>query len=139
VLAHDDQNDVKESDIDIDNEINNNVSTSMSTRTQTSKKNDDKKPEKDRVRDLDWARVAELLENGRKSAECLRRYNKICGHRGSDKAVAVKGPWTAEEDKKVIELVGAHGAKKWSQIAAELPGKYNSFEYAFRKLIRFQH
>lgn len=82
-----------------------------------------KKPEKDRVRDLDWGRVAQLVGNGRKSAECLRRYNKICGHRGGEKAAALKGPWTEEEDKKVIALVTAHGARKWSQIAAELPGR----------------
>jgi hypothetical protein len=88
-------------------------------KTKTKKK----KPEKDRVRDLDWGRVAELVGNGRKSAECLRRYNKICGHRGGEKAAALKGPWTEEEDRKVIALVTAHGARKWSQIAAELPGK----------------
>ena len=34
-----------------------------------------------------------------------------------------KGPWTKEEDEKIISLVRAHGAKKWSQIAAELPGR----------------
>lgn len=35
----------------------------------------------------------------------------------------VKGPWTAEEDAKVIDLVHAHGAKKWSVIANALPGR----------------
>jgi hypothetical protein len=35
----------------------------------------------------------------------------------------VKGPWTAEEDRKVLELVQKHGAKKWSIIAANLPGR----------------
>jgi len=78
---------------------------------------------KDRVRDLDWAKVATMVGNDRKSAECLRRYNKISGNRGAEKAGALKGPWTEEEDRKVIALVAAHGAKKWSQIAAELPGR----------------
>ncbi len=64
-----------------------------------------------------------MVGNGRKSAECLRRYNKISGHRGGEKAAALKGPWTEEEDSKVIALVRAHGARKWSQIAAELPGE----------------
>ena len=77
---------------------------------------------KDKVRDLDWAKVATLVGNGRKSAECLRRFNKISGNRGSEKAGALKGPWTEEEDRKVIALVTANGARKWSQIAAELPG-----------------
>ena len=35
----------------------------------------------------------------------------------------VKGPWTKEEDDKVIELVGQHGACKWSLIASSLPGR----------------
>ena len=34
-----------------------------------------------------------------------------------------KGPWTPEEDAKVIELVRAHGARKWSTIAQQLPGR----------------
>lgn len=79
---------------------------------------------KDKVRDLDWAKVAMLMGNERKSAECLRRFNKISGNRGSEKAGALKGPWTQEEDRKVIALVTANGARKWSQIAAELPGVY---------------
>lgn len=79
--------------------------------------------QKDRVRDIDWAEVASRIGNSRKSAECMRRYNKISGIRGGEKAAALKGPWTAEEDKKIIDLVMAHGAKRWSQIAAELPGR----------------
>ncbi len=34
-----------------------------------------------------------------------------------------KGPWSAEEDQKVVDLVGKYGPKKWSQIANELPGE----------------
>lgn len=34
-----------------------------------------------------------------------------------------KGPWSAEEDQKVVDLVGKYGPKKWSQIANELPGR----------------
>lgn len=35
----------------------------------------------------------------------------------------VKGPWTKAEDAKVISLVDKHGPKKWSTIAAALPGR----------------
>jgi len=35
----------------------------------------------------------------------------------------VKGPWTPEEDAKVVDLVNTHGAKKWSLIANCLPGR----------------
>lgn len=108
---------------DTENEPPNaNETASARKKKQNAKKK--KRPEKDRVRDLDWSKVAELVGNGRKSAECLRRYNKISGHRGGEKAAALKGPWTEEEDNKVISLVRAHGARKWSQIAAELPGEY---------------
>lgn len=79
---------------------------------------------KDKVRDIDWAEVASRLGSNRKSVDCLRRYNKIAGNRGGEKPSALKGPWTVEEDNKIISLVHAHGAKKWSQIAAELPGEF---------------
>ncbi len=75
------------------------------------------------MRDLDWPQVALKLGNGRKSAECLRRYNKLAGNRATESASALKGPWTPEEDKKLMLLVKKTGPKKWSQIAAELPGK----------------
>mmetsp|Transcript_13012 Transcript_13012/g.28156 ORF Transcript_13012/g.28156 Transcript_13012/m.28156 type:complete len:699 (+) Transcript_13012:286-2382(+) len=77
----------------------------------------------EKVRDTDWARVARIVGNDRSSAECMKRYNKIAGVRGTERAVAIKGTWSEEEDRKIIEMVQAHGAKRWSQIAAELPGR----------------
>lgn len=76
------------------------------------------------MRDINWGEVARRIGNGRLSAECLRRYNKLAGNRGGEKPGAIKGPWTTEEDYKIIELVKANGAKKWSMIAAELPGAF---------------
>jgi transcriptional activator Myb len=35
----------------------------------------------------------------------------------------IKGPWTAEEDTKVTQLVQVHGNKKWSFIARQLKGR----------------
>jgi len=74
-----------------------------------------------------WSDVAAAVGNGRTNVQCLQRYNKLS--RDPDKhghpeaiAVCMKGPWTEEEDQKVIVLVQKHGARKWSQIAAELPG-----------------
>mmetsp|Transcript_18724 Transcript_18724/g.28231 ORF Transcript_18724/g.28231 Transcript_18724/m.28231 type:complete len:569 (-) Transcript_18724:433-2139(-) len=40
-----------------------------------------------------------------------------------DEQVKTKGPWTKEEDEKVIALVQEHGPRKWSTIAAQLPGR----------------
>ena len=65
----------------------------------------------------------------RKPAECMRRYTKLRGasKSGAEKSGASKGPWTKEEDRKVIALVQQHGPKRWSQIASELPGECSLF------------
>lgn len=105
------------------NNTNNSPPNPRKTNSSKKRKKQTTKTTKDKVRDLDWAKVASMIGNERKSAECMRRYNKLCGNRGAEKAGALKGPWTKEEDQKVIQLVTAHGAKKWSQIAAELPGR----------------
>jgi hypothetical protein len=34
-----------------------------------------------------------------------------------------KGPWTAEEDAKLVELVEQYGTKSWSVISTGIPGK----------------
>jgi len=35
----------------------------------------------------------------------------------------LQGPWKPEEDELIQQLVQQHGAKKWSVIAAALPGR----------------
>uniref|UniRef100_A0A7S1HS35 Uncharacterized protein n=1 Tax=Eutreptiella gymnastica TaxID=73025 RepID=A0A7S1HS35_9EUGL len=35
----------------------------------------------------------------------------------------IKGPWTEEEDKQLIQLVSQYGAKRWSYIASYLNGR----------------
>jgi Myb-like DNA-binding domain len=81
------------------------------------------KPPLNSARDVPWPIVAQRLGTYRTSAECMKRYTKLTGQRQSEKTAALKGPWTAEEDQKILMLVTANGAKRWSQIAAELPGK----------------
>jgi hypothetical protein len=49
--------------------------------------------------------------------QCLHRWQKVLN------PDLVKGPWTSEEDQKVVNLVTVHGAKKWSLIASFLPGR----------------
>jgi len=63
-----------------------------------------------------WKKIAESLP-GRSDVQCLHRWQKVL------KPGLVKGPWTAEEDAKVVELVERYGQKKWSLIAKELKGR----------------
>lgn len=49
--------------------------------------------------------------------QCLHRWQKVLDPK------LVKGPWTAEEDAKVVALVNEHGPAKWSLIANALPGR----------------
>jgi hypothetical protein len=63
-----------------------------------------------------WKKIAENFPD-RTDVQCLHRWQKVLNPE------VVKGPWTPEEDQKVIELVEQLGAKKWSQIAQHLPGR----------------
>jgi hypothetical protein len=63
-----------------------------------------------------WKLISQSLPE-RTEVQCLHRWQKVL------KPTLVKGPWTAEEDRKVVELVKKHGAKKWSLIASHLPGR----------------
>jgi len=63
-----------------------------------------------------WKLISQRLPS-RTEVQCLHRWQKVL------KPELVKGPWTAEEDKKVVDLVKQYGAKKWSLIASNLPGR----------------
>jgi len=63
-----------------------------------------------------WKKISESLMN-KSATQCLHRWQKVL-----DPSL-VKGPWTEEEDKKVIELVEKFGAEKWSYISSFLPGR----------------
>lgn len=63
-----------------------------------------------------WKLISQRLPQ-RSEVQCLHRWQKVL------KPSLVKGPWTEEEDRKVVELVKKYGAKKWSLIASNLPGR----------------
>ncbi|GFH50305.1 myb proto-oncogene protein [Chaetoceros tenuissimus] len=63
-----------------------------------------------------WKRIAQALP-GRTDVQCLHRWQKVL------KPGLIKGPWTPEEDAKVVQLVKKYGQKKWSTIATELKGR----------------
>ncbi|CAH1168854.1 unnamed protein product [Phyllotreta striolata] len=63
-----------------------------------------------------WELVAEHFPD-RSDVQCQQRWTKVVN------PDLVKGPWTKEEDEKVIELVNKYGAKKWTLIARHLRGR----------------
>lgn len=63
-----------------------------------------------------WRSIAKRLPK-RTEVQCLQRWQKDL------KPTLVKGPWTAQEDAKVLEFVKRYGAKKWSLIASHIPGR----------------
>ncbi|XRB07537.1 transcription factor myb3r-5 [Pycnococcus provasolii] len=63
-----------------------------------------------------WKKVAEYFPD-RTDVQCLHRWQKVLNPN------LVKGPWSDDEDAKIIELVRVHGPTKWSVIAQKLPGR----------------
>ncbi|XP_067098006.1 transcriptional activator Myb isoform X3 [Osmerus mordax] len=64
----------------------------------------------------DWKIIASFLPN-RTDVQCQHRWQKVLNPE------LIKGPWTKEEDQRVIELVQKYGAKRWSVIAKHLKGR----------------
>lgn len=95
-----------------------------------------------------WKKIAQAaFGNAKSDVQCLHRYIALCSltivlplspwtnvvtnvhavrnsrwQKVLDPRL-VKGPWTPEDDEKVIELVKKLGPKKWSKIAEQLPGR----------------
>ncbi|XP_075069700.1 myb-related protein A isoform X2 [Mixophyes fleayi] len=81
------------------------------------------KDEDDRLKKLveqngtdDWSLVACHFMN-RSDIQCQHRWQKVLNPE------LIKGPWTKEEDQRVIELVHKYGPKRWSLIAKHLKGR----------------
>lgn len=63
-----------------------------------------------------WKKISEKIE-GRTPIQCLHRWTKIL------QPGLVKGPWTIEEDRKLINWVKNEGATRWSQCAEYINGR----------------
>ena len=63
-----------------------------------------------------WGEISDFLP-GRTDVQCRARWRN---HLQPD---LVKGPWTKEEDEKVLSLVSQHGPRKWAFIAKHLKGR----------------
>ncbi|KAM9063480.1 LOW QUALITY PROTEIN: myb-related protein B [Sarcophilus harrisii] len=64
----------------------------------------------------DWKFLASHFPN-RSDQQCQYRWLRVLN------PDLVKGPWTKEEDQKVIELVKKYGTKQWTLIAKHLKGR----------------
>jgi len=63
-----------------------------------------------------WKKVSSLVQ-GRTPIQCLHRWTKIL------QPGLIKGPWTIDEDRKLMEWVNKEGATKWSQCADYIIGR----------------
>uniref|UniRef100_A0A4W4FC47 Myb-like domain-containing protein n=1 Tax=Electrophorus electricus TaxID=8005 RepID=A0A4W4FC47_ELEEL len=81
-------------------------------RHSTDPDNRDPKNSKKMLGKVKWSR-----EETRTDGQCQHRWQKVLNPE------LVKGPWTKEEDQRVIELVHKYGPKRWSVIAKHLQGR----------------
>lgn len=63
-----------------------------------------------------WKKVSEHIL-GRTPIQCLHRWTKIL------KPGLVKGPWTPDEDQKLLAWVKQEGPGKWAQASNLIPGR----------------
>ncbi|XP_034724376.1 v-myb avian myeloblastosis viral oncogene homolog-like 2b [Etheostoma cragini] len=64
----------------------------------------------------DWKYIASYIPTHTEN-QCQHRWFKVLDPE------LVKGPWTKEEDEKVIELVNLYGNKQWAMVAKHLKGR----------------
>lgn len=64
----------------------------------------------------DWKLVAKYFVD-RTDIQCQHRWHKVLN------PALIKGPWTKEEDDKVVELVQKFGPKRWTLISKLLNGR----------------
>lgn len=63
-----------------------------------------------------WSAISPYFTH-RTSAQCVRRWEQVLSPHIS------KAPWTEEEDRVIVRLVGEGGPRNWSLIAEKLPGR----------------
>ncbi|XP_076887053.1 uncharacterized protein LOC143537090 [Bidens hawaiensis] len=80
------------------------------------------------VKDVRWNELASMYFTGRAGPECESRW------RNCEDPSINHGPWTVNEDKKLLHIVSNRGISNWIEIAMEL----NTNRTPFQCLSRFQ-
>ncbi|OHS96118.1 r2r3-MYB transcription factor [Tritrichomonas foetus] len=66
------------------------------------------------IHGFDWQNVAKFVGNGMTFFQCSQRWNRVLN------PSIEKGPWTVEEEKKLMDLVKHYGNKAWTTISKEM-------------------
>lgn len=64
-----------------------------------------------------WKKISECMKSNKNPVQCLHRWSKIL------KPGLRKGPWTIEEDRKLLEWIRIEGPNKWSQCSEFILGR----------------
>ncbi len=76
------------------------------------------------LKNRDWKQISlNFIDPVRSEYQCQQRWQKVLN------PDLIKGPWTKEEDAKVIDLVEKYGPKRWSLIAKHLRGRLGKLIY----------
>ena len=118
---NEDENDYSRNISNQFNMSNNNGSSSTKPKNRWSKEEDEllnKLCEQFPSNCKDWKQISSHFKSPiRSEYQCQQRWQKVLN------PDLIKGPWTKEEDAKVIELVQKYGPKRWSLIAKHLRGR----------------
>lgn len=71
----------------------------------------------EKYEEKNWDEIATHFE-GKSPKQCLSRWKKII-----TQTELIKGPWTYEEDRKLLKWIQLEGPKKWSICAETIPGR----------------
>ena len=94
------------------NNINLNKEKNLLEKSTEDKKDKEISP----ILNINWNKISEKFVN-KNARQCQTRWQNILDPN------RIKGPWTKEEDLKLIELVKQFGPEKWSNISTYLPGR----------------
>lgn len=78
-----------------------------------------------------WTQISKFVGNGRTKPQCSQRYSRALNPKIS------KEMWTADEDKKLLELITKYGDKRWTIISESLGNRTDvQCRYRYKQLLK---